>query len=690
MKYFLPAMLLAGALLVQAGPNTYTAPPIIPTFTGSKPLVNITVPKKTRVTGGGLGIGNVKPKAAAPPRTVDMKLLVLTVDGTEPSYGAITSFLKYLGVPYDAVITKTQPLPVLNDSVKGFYQGIILVTGNLGICDPTCRSALSAEDWLRMDQYAVAFGVRRISYYTFPEARYGLSSLGAVTTSATAPQNGTFLAAASTIWDYLQLATPLKITDAYTYLAAVTPIAGATSTPLITLPGGIIANQFLDSDGSESIALTMDNYLELQHSLLLNYGLIRWVTRGKFIGLRRVYLSPQIDDLFLPNDLYVASIPGCQPTGFTADPTYDPSANCPTIRITSADLTKLAAWEDSIRANPSFPGFRTGFAFNGYGHTADADITQPDTLLQTAVSLGPKFFQVNHTWDHEHLDCYDAVPNSGICRAATYAESFAELKQNQDDAAATGLVAAVERQAIVTPNISGLFNPNFMQAARDTGFRYVVGDTSRPEFVPPVPNTGLWNPYQLILMIPRRANNLFYNVTRPTTGSQGSWPDEFNYFYGPQGIFRVGGTGGPPFFTSNLTYAQLLDFEASALVRNMLKYEIYPVMFHQANVFHYDGVNSVYRDLISKTKEKYLALVKTPVTSLSETDTGIAIIDRMSVELSGVTGTWVPGVSVTLNVTKSANIPLTGICDAGCVTWVGDQQSKIRVTAGRPSVIPAP
>src|SRR5262249_11147192 len=63
----------------------------------------------------------------------DLKLLVLSADGTDPSFAAIQAILNQIGVPYDAVVlTKTGgALPRLNDTFKGYYQGIILSTGNL-------------------------------------------------------------------------------------------------------------------------------------------------------------------------------------------------------------------------------------------------------------------------------------------------------------------------------------------------------------------------------------------------------------------------------------------------------------------------------------------------------------------------------------------------------------------------------
>ena len=123
-------------------------------------------------------------------RPLDLKLLVLTGDGTEPSFAAMKYFLDYIGTPYDAVIAKTAGLPALTDAAasKGYYQGIILVTGNLSINDNGIwRSALSATDWTRLDTYVRDFKVRTAAYYAFPEARFGLDNVGAIGTSDTAP-----------------------------------------------------------------------------------------------------------------------------------------------------------------------------------------------------------------------------------------------------------------------------------------------------------------------------------------------------------------------------------------------------------------------------------------------------------------------------------------------------------------------
>ena len=85
----------------------------------------------------------------------DMKLLVLTADGTEPSFASIKAILNQIGVPYDAVVlTQTGgQLPALSGTQKGNYQGIILATGNLVTCSTTpCTIALPEQGWDQLDK----------------------------------------------------------------------------------------------------------------------------------------------------------------------------------------------------------------------------------------------------------------------------------------------------------------------------------------------------------------------------------------------------------------------------------------------------------------------------------------------------------------------------------------------------------
>ncbi|MCX6608559.1 MAG: hypothetical protein NTV52_33905 [Acidobacteria bacterium] len=341
-------------------------------------------------------------------RPVNMKLLVLTGDGNEPSFAALKFYLDYLNLPYDAVVLKGIALPALEDATgqRGNYQGIILATGSLGYSNNGAWvSALSTADWTRMDDYMRNYGVRVVSYYTYPEARYGMVPVSAMATSAAAPASMAFASASSTIFPYLVRTNPLRVTDAYLYLASAAPAVGETTTPILTIGTGIAGVTHTKADGREFMALTFDNNPYLIHSLALNYGIFNWVTKGIFVGERRIYLTPQNDDFFLPNDLFVASIAACRPSAFTVDPTYDPSAQCPTDRMDGGDLSALDDWQKSWRSRAQTKDFRVTYAFNGFGATTAGGSPNKDSLLTELRTRRDSFFWVNHTWDHENLDC---------------------------------------------------------------------------------------------------------------------------------------------------------------------------------------------------------------------------------------------------------------------------------------------
>jgi hypothetical protein len=273
------------------------------------------------------------------------------------------------------------------------------------------------------------------------------------------------------------------------------------------------------------------------------------------------------------------------------------------------------------------------------------------------------------------------VPNSGICQPATYAESVAELSQNAQLANSLGLPS--DAVSMVTPSISGLKNPDFLSAAVSQGIQYVVSDLSRPEGVPASANTGIWNTFQpSIFEVPRRPTNIFYNTLTSATGVAGSEVDEYNYFYGPTGIFRVGGPGGPPFFTTNQTWAQIQDRESDTLLGYMLRAEQYPLMFHQGNLTAYDGANSLFTNVVGSALNKFAVISQLPVISMKESDLAALLERRMAYNGSQVHATLVPGVSIEIDTVGAAGIPVTGLCADGCETYGPDQQSLIPMPAG--------
>jgi len=427
----------------------------------------------------------------------------------------------------------------------------------------------------------------------------------------------------------------------------------------------------------------MDNNFFLLHSLAFNYGLFNWVAKGVFLGGRKYYMSPQMDDIFLANDLYSTSPSGCRPSGFQVDPTQDPTAVCRTRRITGSDLQKLAAWQDTTNTAQGAQ-LKVSMPFNAFGTTTEGGAPASDSLKTMAQTYRTKFFWINHTYDHENLDCYDPVPNSGICTPANYDQSDSEIWLNWD--AADLLNLTVEKQSMVTPNISGLNNRNFMQAARDAGIRYLVGDATQAPFNTVRPNTGVYSTlFPVILMIPRRATNIFYNTDRQMLGGDGSETDEYNWFYAPGGL--------RPTFPAKLTYAQIVDKEADLMLQNLLKYEAYGVMFHQANLWFYDGNNCLLTDVINNVLTKFRNLISKTLTvaTLSQTQIGALVAERMNYNASGVVATLTPGAGITMTVTKAAVIPVTGVSSCtgrtNCTAYGGQNTVKVTMNPGTPVTV---
>lgn len=612
-------------------------------------------------------------------RPLEMKFLVLTATGSEPSFLAIQSALDHLGTPYQAVaLANGQALPPLQDGDNGLFQAVILATGNLGVCDPTCRTALSAQDWARLDAYSAAFSVRTVGFYTYPDPRFGMKYVDGVFSPIDGPATLEYTEAAAAIFPYLRRDSPLKIAGAFAYLADSAPASGETTTPLLRLSGRVVAALHTKADGREYLALTFDHSPALRHSLELAYGVISWAAKGVMLGSRRIYLNPQSDDLFLPNNLFTSDTGPCGTSQFIVNPTAPLAPNCPKIRITDVDLANLRNWQSWWTSQPQTSLFRTTLAYNGLGAKTDAD----DPLTAEARRSLTDFFWVNHTYTHKILDCY-AVNADGSCRPANYDESLSEV--NLNFGAADRLEIPVDRTALVTPAVSGLGNTEFLRAAADAGIRYLVSDTSRPEGIPKTPNTGIHPDSQPgLLFIPRRATNIFYNTATAVEGADGSLTDEYNLFFGPDGIMRIGGPDGRPFFSARQSYDQIIDRESEALLTYMWRHEKYLAMFHQSNFNSYQDGRSLYSDTIDATLRKFTATSTLPVVSVIESEAGKLLDGRMGWLASNARVVLHPGESITIKVEKPAIVPITGVCADGCEEYGGEWQSRIPVTPEAP------
>ncbi len=641
-------------------------PPILTMPGSSKPLAAITSPVSSIATKM-LTFG-----AAAIP-SVRMKILVLAGAPDEFSYQAITTFLTQIGVPYTGVAVSTltpdaqgnllSSFPLVDTATgQGLYQGIIETNSNFSVCDPACRIFLSAADFSTLDNYASQFGVRVVSYYTYPEAKWGLSpNDGGAGHPASSPLNVTVTPAGASVFSYINAANAIPVAGSgsgqvWAYEASAVAGAGETTTPILSAGSSTVGVTHTTADGRESLSLTFDNYPTLLHSLAFSYGVINWVTKGVFLGARQIYLNPQDDDILLGDRLYAPTLPLCP---------NDPS--CPDVEMTSADLQALRSWQNSRHMDPQFPFLRTTFAYVGLGYTFGPQYVQ-EAQTMTAETLD--YGWISHGYIHGDPDCF--TMSGGACVPANLQQSLEELQKNNAFAVGLGLTNA-DYTGFVTPFNNGLGNQAYLQAAAWLGITSTISPLN-----PPSPNAGSYSTLvPSVYLIPRRITNLTWNVSSPLTGVYGSWPDQYNSLYGPNGT--------TPFFTVDQTYSQILDNESrDLLLMRLLTYEPFPIGFHTSDSVTYDGVHSLMTDLFDATIQKYENLYNLPVTTLQAMrDIAPVLKERESYNASGVTGVYTPGLGVVLTTVNAATIPVTGACrQAVCPRYGGQIQDHVYMPAG--------
>jgi hypothetical protein len=569
--------------------------------------------------------------------TLGMQVLVISADGTEPTYQAIQQALGYHTVPYTAWIATQKPgqltAAALASGCAGTYQGVILATGGLAYSPNggvTFLSALSATEWQALRAYESSFHVRELAWYVYPGADQGLNPPSAAVDTSNTPINATLTAAGRAAFPYVNTSNPIPISLAWTYL---TTAADPKVTPLLVDGAGHpLMSTRATPDGRETMALTYDSNPYLLHELVLAHGMVEWLTKGIYLGEFRTYLTPQIDDLFIDDDIYGGG----------------------TYRITATDFTATHSWQVGQQAMPGNSGFRLAWAFNGVG---GSDF---DPLTIAASTFSGDYHWINHTWDHENLD------------AMAYGAAYAEFDQNNQFAVRYGLQNYYTSN-LVTPDVSGITNQDVLQAAVDTGVRYLVSDTSQPGWGNPAPNIGIYSVYQpSILFIPRRPTNLFYNVSTPA-----EWTAEYNAFY-------------TTFWGRALTYPEVLDKESENLFRYMMQGEIDPHMYHQPNARAYDGVHTLLGDLHDMAIQKYRKYSTLPIQGPEMQVAGARMANTMARNGSGLSAAITPGTSVTFSSPADVQFALSGVCSTGSESYSGKCITTVNVTAGSTVTMPIP
>lgn len=578
--------------------------------------------QSARLSRGARARSAARPAPGAPRagQRIDLRVLLLSADAEQPAFRAWEAALDREGVPYHAIVARRGHPPIdarllAAGADHARYQAVIVAVGGLPTFDGARYiSALSAEEWAALAAFEREFGIRRITGFAYPSALYGLSA--PMSSGVTAGLSGTLTAAGRAVFGELRGDVPVD-PNAYGHLA--TP-ADDSFTTLVEGPreSGLVGIH-THADGREEMVCTVDGNAGMIHVQLLRHGMLRWVTRGVYLGHQRHYLGLQVDDVFLSDDSWDPASAGTVPVE---------------IRMTREDVEAAVRWSQRT-------GLRLDMCFNGHG------AQRPDDLTTALLEHEAQFGWINHTFSHVTLD--EADPDT----------LRAEIRRNVEFARAVGL--RVDATELVTGNHSGLGNAGLPGALEDTRVRWIAADNSHD----PVQRTI--GPARTV---PRHPTNMYFNVC-----TRASQLDEYHHLF----LARMGceTTGvARTRLAPATTWPQFVELEATTMLDHVLANDPRPHYLHQSNL---TGDRMLY-DLVDEVVERHRELFCVELAQPTLAEAGAELARRAAWQdaLHGhhITGFLKDG-ELHLASTAPVRIPVTGVArtadeDGGASSgWTG-------------------
>jgi hypothetical protein len=544
-------------------------------------------------------------QAATPAgKALDLRVLLLSADGNEPTYHWWRDALTKEGVPFDTIVAATAPdltAEQLRAGVDhGRYEAIVLASGGLAYSPDggfTWASALSSAEWATLQAYELAFGVREVDAYAYPQPAFGLQA-GAAGGDMSGTQ-AQLAAGGDAVFS--DLVGPVPV-DQWSWGYQGTPIAGSSWKTLVSGPGGAIVGTYTRDDGTEAMVNTVDTNEWSIHGHALFQGMLEWVTRGVHLGISRNYFGMDVDDLFLPDDRW-------NPIGHVT-----PEDGSSTVRMVPSDVTRAVEWEHRT-------GISLNMLFNGDGSTPT------DPLTQAVLAAKNEFRWTSHTFSHPDLD------------PASLTEIKDELQKNIDFAHANGI--PIDPSELVTGGHSGLANPAMPAALDAIGVKWIGADASRQP-----------NQYAIggALTVPRHPTGIYYNV-----GTRAEELDEYNWIN-----FTACPTGNLGCLSAPADWSTYVGNEASMILRHILDNDPRPHYVHQSNLAE-DG--TMY-PVVDEVLARYHRLFKAELVQPGERQAGeeLARMNRWQAAIAAgtVSGTITADGQVVVHSDGSVAVPVTG------------------------------
>jgi hypothetical protein len=591
------------------------------------------------------------PAVPRPGQRIDMKVLLVSADGHEPTFAAWKAQLNREGVPFRSIVAD-QDARITDATLadyganRAYYQAVILATGDLvravDNADGSGASFLSAltdGEWATLAKFERTFGVRQLSDNTFPTPAHGLNY-----PFASGDQGGTtatLTPAGLAAFPYLTGNVPID-SGAFGYQA--TPASQESFRPLLVGPSGAsyLGVFTHPDDGREELVMTVDSNAHQLHNQLLRHGMLNWVTRGAYLGLQRQYLELQVDDIFLPDDRWDMTNHTTPEDGVSCGTATTPACSTRLIRMKATDVTRAVSWSKRT-------GLRLDAVFNGAG---SVDAGKNDPLTAAFVDNKAKFNWISHTYSHPNLD------------TLTRTQIASEIDQNLQWAKTKKI--QVNARELVTGEHSGLKNPELVPALTSTGINWIAADASRE------PDQYRLGP---ALTVPRYPTNVYYN-----TATRAEQLDEYNYVYLPPSL---GGscqnTATTTCRSQAATWQEYVDAEVRTMFRHVMDNDPRPHYVHQSNL----AEEGIMYDVVDALVQRYAAYVKPSLVQLGHGEIGAELSRQASWRQAAAAGQvdgYLQDGRVNVTASRTVDVPVTGTTVGSA--YDGQRSGWTTVTAG--------
>ena len=323
---------------------------------------------------------------------IELKVLLVGADGSEPAFGDWQDLLTREGVPFTAIVARDAgPLTAATFSDRpghALYQAVVLTNDSLLFWNGSAYvSALAPESWAALQAFETQFRVRQVTSVVYPQPQYGLEypTFAGDFGGETAQLTG----AGRAVFPYL---TGTVLYDGGSFGYKARPLADAGFQTLVAAAdGSALVGVNTTVDGRQELVSTVAQNQWLTQSRLLQHGILNWVTRGVHLGVNRNYLAVHVDDAFLVDDRWDTAANATSP---------DPAK---AILMTPADVARAVAWQKAS-------GVRLDLAFNGGG------AAERPELAAALIGAKRSFGWINHTFEHPNLDPLDQATIAGEIR----------------------------------------------------------------------------------------------------------------------------------------------------------------------------------------------------------------------------------------------------------------------------------